>query len=76
MIKLAFSGDRQMTPKAGHIYLGIGGWTFEPWRGVFYPKGLAHTKELRLCERAPDIDRSQRHVLPVANARDFQEMGK
>jgi uncharacterized protein YecE (DUF72 family) len=27
-----------MTPKSGHIRIGIGGWTFEPWRGVFYPK--------------------------------------
>ena len=34
-----------MTSKS-HIYLGIGGWTFEPWRGVFYPKGLPHSKEL------------------------------
>ncbi len=33
-------------PKAGHIYAGIGGWTYEPWRGVFYPKGLQHAKEL------------------------------
>ena len=32
--------------KSGRIYAGIGGWTFEPWRGVFYPKGLAHAKEL------------------------------
>jgi uncharacterized protein YecE (DUF72 family) len=32
--------------KAGHIYVGIGGWTFAPWRGVFYPKGLPHAKEL------------------------------
>jgi uncharacterized protein YecE (DUF72 family) len=31
---------------SGSIYLGIGGWNFEPWRGVFYPKGLAHAKEL------------------------------
>jgi uncharacterized protein YecE (DUF72 family) len=31
---------------AGKIYVGIGGWTFEPWRGVFYPEGLAKTKEL------------------------------
>ena len=23
---------------AGKIRIGIGGWTFEPWRGVFYPK--------------------------------------
>ena len=22
---------------AGKIYVGIGGWTFEPWRGVFIP---------------------------------------
>jgi uncharacterized protein YecE (DUF72 family) len=35
-----------MTPKSGQIRIGIGGWTFEPWRGVFYPKGLAHAKEL------------------------------
>jgi uncharacterized protein YecE (DUF72 family) len=26
--------------KAGKIRVGIGGWTFEPWRGTFYPKGL------------------------------------
>jgi uncharacterized protein YecE (DUF72 family) len=32
--------------KRGKIYTGIGGWTFEPWRGVFYPKGLPHAKEL------------------------------
>jgi hypothetical protein len=24
--------------KGGNIYCGIGGWTYEPWRGVFYPK--------------------------------------
>jgi uncharacterized protein YecE (DUF72 family) len=30
----------------GSIYTGIGGWTYEPWRGVFYPKGLPHAREL------------------------------
>lgn len=30
----------------GAIRIGIGGWTFEPWRGAFYPEGLAHAKEL------------------------------
>jgi len=24
----------------GKIYIGIGGWTFEPWRGEFYPEKL------------------------------------
>lgn len=28
------------------IYVGVGGWTYEPWRGVFYPKGLPQSREL------------------------------
>jgi uncharacterized protein YecE (DUF72 family) len=32
--------------KSGHIYIGIGGWTFAPWRGVFYPDKLTQAKEL------------------------------
>ena len=31
---------------AGKIHVGIGGWTFAPWRGVFYPEGLTQKKEL------------------------------
>ena len=30
----------------GTIRVGIGGWTFEPWRGVFYPDTLSQKKEL------------------------------
>ena len=44
--RLAGVNDRLMTPKSGSIHVGIGGWTFEPWRGVFYPQGLPHAKEL------------------------------
>jgi uncharacterized protein YecE (DUF72 family) len=29
------------------IRVGIGGWTYEPWRGAFYPEGLKHADELR-----------------------------
>ncbi len=36
-----------MSGKQGHIYTGIGGWNYAPWRGVFYPKGLPHAQELR-----------------------------
>jgi uncharacterized protein YecE (DUF72 family) len=32
--------------KSGRIYTGVGGWTYEPWRGVFYPKGLPQAREL------------------------------
>ena len=28
------------------IYVGIGGWVFEEWRGSFYPKGLPQKREL------------------------------
>ena len=28
------------------IRVGVGGWTYEPWRGVFYPAGLPHKREL------------------------------
>ncbi|MDB5714156.1 MAG: hypothetical protein JWO15_1553 [Sphingomonadales bacterium] len=30
----------------GKIRVGIGGWTFEPWRGVFYPDDLPQKREL------------------------------
>jgi uncharacterized protein YecE (DUF72 family) len=36
----------------GKIYVGIGGWTYEPWRGLFYPKGLAQKRELEFASRA------------------------
>jgi uncharacterized protein YecE (DUF72 family) len=29
------------------VYVGVGGWTFEPWRGVFYPPDLPKTRELQ-----------------------------
>jgi uncharacterized protein YecE (DUF72 family) len=37
--------------KQGQIRVGIGGWTFEPWRGTFYPKGLQHARELEYASQ-------------------------
>ncbi len=34
------------TKPAGQIYIGDGGWVFEPWRGTFYPAGLRQKDEL------------------------------
>ena len=31
---------------AGPIHVGIGGWTFAPWRGRFFPAGLPQAQEL------------------------------
>ena len=33
------------------IRAGIGGWTYPPWRGVFYPDKLAQAKELEYASR-------------------------
>jgi uncharacterized protein YecE (DUF72 family) len=46
--------ERQRTGSravAGNIRIGVGGWTFEPWRGVFYPKDLKQKDELAYASR-------------------------
>ena len=35
----------------GSIRVGIGGWTFPPWRGLFYPADLPHSRELEYASR-------------------------
>ncbi len=35
----------------GTIRAGIGGWTFEPWRGTFYPDTLRQKDELNYASR-------------------------
>ena len=40
-----------VTPKAGKIFVGVGGWNFAPWRGSFYPKGLTQARELHYASR-------------------------
>ena len=30
----------------GRVRVGIGGWSYAPWRGTFYPKGLKQADEL------------------------------
>lgn len=35
----------------GKIRIGIGGWTYEPWRGSFYPHGLPQKQELAFASQ-------------------------
>ncbi|MCJ9753284.1 DUF72 domain-containing protein [Neorhizobium sp. BETTINA12A] len=35
-----------MKKQSGDIRIGISGWTYKPWRGVFYPQGLSQKQEL------------------------------
>ncbi len=32
--------------RPGAVRIGISGWTYPPWRGVFYPRGLPQKQEL------------------------------
>jgi uncharacterized protein YecE (DUF72 family) len=38
----------------GDIRIGISGWRYGPWRGTFYPKGLAQRRELEYASRKLD----------------------
>jgi uncharacterized protein YecE (DUF72 family) len=40
-----------MTRAAGRIRIGIGGWSYEPWRGTFYPDKLPQKQELDYASR-------------------------
>ncbi len=33
------------------LRIGISGWTYRPWRGTFYPKGLVQKRELEYASR-------------------------
>jgi uncharacterized protein YecE (DUF72 family) len=46
----------------GKIRIGISGWRYEGWRGVFYPKGLAQHRELEFASREmPTIEINGTH---------------
>jgi len=36
---------------AGRIRIGVGGWTYEPWRGTFYPDKHPQKRELEFASR-------------------------
>lgn len=40
-----------MSSASGRIRVGVGGWTYEPWRGAFYPEGLRQADELSYAAR-------------------------
>ncbi len=58
------------------IRVGIGGWTFPPWRGVFYPPGLPQCAGAWLCQRAADLDRDQRHLLRRTEAGELRTLAR
>jgi uncharacterized protein YecE (DUF72 family) len=45
------AGKPAPSAAATRIRVGVGGWTYPPWRGSFYPKGLPQTQELAHASR-------------------------
>ncbi len=53
----AESQDEVADPRAQRVRIGISGWKYPPWRGVFYPPGLPQAQELAFASRAfPTIE--------------------
>ena len=47
-----FGPPATATTDHSRIHVGIGGWTYAPWRGgVFYPPGLVQRRELEYASR-------------------------
>ncbi len=43
--------------KPGAVRIGISGWNYKPWRGVFYPEKLPHKRELAYAAKIfPSIE--------------------
>jgi uncharacterized protein YecE (DUF72 family) len=58
------------------IHIGISGWRYAGWRGVFYPNGLAQTRELAYASRAVDtieINGSHYSLQTIGSYRSWYE---
>ncbi len=42
---------KQNSDPRGEIRIGVGGWTYGPWRGLFYPQGVTQERELEYASR-------------------------
>jgi uncharacterized protein YecE (DUF72 family) len=45
------SASSAETQDSSRIRVGVGGWTYEPWRNNFFPGGLPHSRELEYASR-------------------------
>lgn len=51
------SPHQALDHQVSRVRIGISGWRYEPWRGVFYPDGLPQRRELQFASRAlPSIE--------------------
>ena len=58
------------------IRVGVGGWTFEPWRDNFFPTGLPHSRELQYASRqltAIEVNGTYYGTLKPANFKKWHD---
>jgi uncharacterized protein YecE (DUF72 family) len=58
------------------IRVGVGGWTYEPWRQNFFPAGLAHSRELQYASRrltAIEVNGTYYGTLKAASFRKWHD---
>ncbi len=60
---------------SGRIRIGISGWRYPGWRGVFYPPGLQQRRELEFASQPVSLRRDQRHLLLPAAPRLLPRTG-
>jgi uncharacterized protein YecE (DUF72 family) len=67
--------QREAKAQAGTIRAGVGGWSYAPWRGVFYPKGLKQAEELAYAtSRLTSIEINATHYR-LQNPKSFRIWG-
>jgi uncharacterized protein YecE (DUF72 family) len=62
-----------MSVSAGRVRIGISGWRYAGWRGVFYPKGLAQRKELEFAAKLFDSVEINGTFYSLQRAKSFRE---
>lgn len=58
------------------IRIGIGGWTYEPWRGTFYPDDLPQKRELEFAARAFDAIEINATFYGRQSAKSWENWGR
>jgi uncharacterized protein YecE (DUF72 family) len=54
------------------VHIGISGWRYAPWRGVFYPKGLVQRRELEFAARRFDTIEINGSFYSLQDARSWE----
>jgi len=62
--------------KHREVRIGISGWHYPGWRGVFYPKGLPQRRELEFASRALNSIEINGSFYPLQRPESYQRWRK